>query len=180
MGAEGCCHPRRILFEKKHAARSPPQALDSLCGALPLSAPPLTFSPANQLARFGRKRWVLLYAATYVLSCVTKHFNDYWWLMAGRVLGGVSTSLLFSVFEAWAIAEHKNRGLSDSLIGQLFSRQMFLNSIVAIISGVAGQMVASFMPNQALLGSFTVGGYCSPFDLAIASMVTGAAIANGH
>jgi hypothetical protein len=28
-------------------------------------------------------------------------------LLAGRVLGGMSTSLLFSAFESWMVSEHR-------------------------------------------------------------------------
>ena len=37
-------------------------------------------------------------------------------LLVGRLLGGVSTSLLFSVFEAWAVAAHTSRGFDESLL----------------------------------------------------------------
>ena len=32
-----------------------------------------------------------------------QHFNNWWILLLGRVTGGVATSLLFSVFEAWMV-----------------------------------------------------------------------------
>jgi MFS family permease len=53
--------------------------------------------------RLGRKRACQLYCVLYALACVTKHVKSYWVLMLGRVLGGISTSLLFSSFEAWLI-----------------------------------------------------------------------------
>lgn len=39
-------------------------------------------------------------------KCMTKHSPDYKVLMLGRVLGGIATSLLFSAFESWLVAEH--------------------------------------------------------------------------
>ncbi|XP_038975212.1 uncharacterized protein LOC113461308 isoform X4 [Phoenix dactylifera] len=42
----------------------------------------------------------------YILSCITKHSPEYKVLMLGRVLGGIATSLLFSAFESWLVAEH--------------------------------------------------------------------------
>lgn len=59
--------------------------------------------------RFGRKKFCLLYILTYVASCLTKHVNSYSVLMLGRLLGGIATSLLFSVFDAWMINEHNAR-----------------------------------------------------------------------
>ncbi len=43
----------------------------------------------------------LFYALSYSLSCLTKHSDSYQLLLVGRLLGGVSTSLLFSTFESW-------------------------------------------------------------------------------
>lgn len=54
----------------------------------------------------GRKRMSVLYCITYILSCFTKHSPQYRVLMLGRVLGGIATSLLFSSFESWLVAEH--------------------------------------------------------------------------
>uniref|UniRef100_A0A2P2LRQ3 Molybdate-anion transporter n=1 Tax=Rhizophora mucronata TaxID=61149 RepID=A0A2P2LRQ3_RHIMU len=54
----------------------------------------------------GRKKACATYCITYILSCITKHFPQYKVLMLGRVLGGIATSLLFSAFESWLVAEH--------------------------------------------------------------------------
>ena len=60
----------------------------------------------------GRRRLALLYCVLYVASCATRHFRHYWLLMLGRVLGGVATSLLFSVFDAWLVSEFAARAKS--------------------------------------------------------------------
>ena len=44
--------------------------------------------------------------ATYSLGCFTKHWNNYHVLMVGRLFCGVATSLLYSAFETWLVAEH--------------------------------------------------------------------------
>jgi hypothetical protein len=36
-------------------------------------------------------------------------------------MGGLSTSLLFSVFESWYITAHRQRGFPDELMQQTFS-----------------------------------------------------------
>jgi hypothetical protein len=56
----------------------------------------------------GRKRACITYCISYILSCITKHSPEYKILMIGRVLGGIATSLLFSAFESWLVAEHNN------------------------------------------------------------------------
>lgn len=55
--------------------------------------------------KIGRKTVCLLYSITYISACSTKIFQ-YWTLMLGRLLSGISTSLLFSVFESWMVCEH--------------------------------------------------------------------------
>jgi MFS transporter, MFS domain-containing protein family, molybdate-anion transporter len=57
--------------------------------------------------RFGRRLNCLLFVVLYVASCVTKHFNSFSILLVGRLLGGVSTSILFSAFETWMVHEHR-------------------------------------------------------------------------
>ena len=54
----------------------------------------------------GRKRACVTYCIAYILSCITKHSPQYKILMLGRILGGIATSLLFSAFESWLVAEH--------------------------------------------------------------------------
>ena len=44
-----------------------------------------------------------MHLMSYIASCATKHFTSFSILMLGRLLGGVSTSLLFSVFETWLV-----------------------------------------------------------------------------
>ena len=39
-----------------------------------------------------------------------------------RLLGGIATSLLFSAFESWIVAEHLNKGLEEKWLGDTFSK----------------------------------------------------------
>ena len=61
---------------------------------------------ASDLFYSGRKMATLTYCLVYILSCMTKHWNDYHVLLLGRVLGGIATSLLWSAFESWLVTEH--------------------------------------------------------------------------
>ncbi|KJR82512.1 Major Facilitator Superfamily protein [Sporothrix schenckii 1099-18] len=54
----------------------------------------------------GRKRACLVFCGTYAASCaLTVLSASLPVLLMGRVLGGVSTSLLFSVFESWMVTD---------------------------------------------------------------------------
>ncbi|CAA0824707.1 Major facilitator superfamily protein [Striga hermonthica] len=115
----------------------------------------------------GRKRACVTYCITYILSCITKHSPQYRVLMIGRVLGGIATSLLFSAFESWLVAEHFKRGFDQQWLSLTFSKAIFLgNGLVAIISGLFGNM---------LVDSLNLGPV-SPFDAAAILLAIGMAV----
>lgn len=90
----------------------------------------------------GRKKMALLYCVTYTLSCLAKHVRPFGALLVGRVLGGISTSLLFSVFDAWLIQAHEIRNIDKSLfLSESFSACNFGSSVVAILAGLLANAV---------------------------------------
>jgi len=129
----------------------------------------------GQLAdQFGRKQMILvMYCGAYAMACVTKHFDVYWMLAIGRFLGGAATSVLFSCFESWLVAEHHRRGLAQEELQQLLSRQYFLNGLMGCTMGVVAQLVVDSLPLQpvpdALAGPFAgvlyYGGETLSFDM---------------
>ncbi|GAB2227595.1 hypothetical protein Droror1_Dr00009420 [Drosera rotundifolia] len=112
----------------------------------------------------GRKRACVTYCITYILSCVTKHSSEYKVLMLGRVLGGIATSLLFSAFESWLVAEHNKRGFEQQWLSITFSKAIFLgNGLVAIVAGLLGNL---------LVDTFSLGPV-APFDAASCFLAIG-------
>jgi hypothetical protein len=91
-------------------------------------------------------------------------------LLAGRVLGGISTSLLFSAFESWMVTEHRARGgfrvtvrcysspaggvgvhlwinilragFEEALLGKTFALGSEINGVVAVVAGLVAQVTA--------------------------------------
>ncbi|KAF3434205.1 hypothetical protein FNV43_RR25308 [Rhamnella rubrinervis] len=118
----------------------------------------------------GRKRACITYCITYILSCFTKHFPQYKVLMLGRILGGIATSLLFSAFESWLVAEHNKRGFDQQWLSITFSKAVFLgNGLIAIVSGLFGNLLVD-----------TLGfGPVAPFDAAACLLAVGMAIILG-
>ena len=45
--------------------------------------------------QFGRRFNCIIYGLTYAVGCMTKHFPNYYVLMCGRFLAGLSTSILY-------------------------------------------------------------------------------------
>ena len=82
--------------------------------------------------------------------------------MLGRVLGGISTSMLFSCFEAWYVYEHcEHYGFPSEWISVTFSQTTFWNGLLAILAGVISNFAAE-----------TLGyGPIAPFALAIVPLI---------
>eukprot|EP00164_Ancoracysta_twista_P007575 GFYU01010780.1.p1 GENE.GFYU01010780.1~~GFYU01010780.1.p1 ORF type:complete len:577 (-),score=112.46 GFYU01010780.1:188-1918(-) len=117
-------------------------------------------SMAGSLAdTIGRKRSCQMFAVFYALSCMTKRVNEFWTLLAGRVLSGVATSLLFTSFEAWMVCEHHKRGFPTTKLASTFYLMTFFNGLTAIASGL--------IANHAT----TIWGYIAPFDIALGCLL---------
>ena len=95
--------------------------------------------------RHGRRLACLVFCAAYALSCALTMIPSLPLLFAGRVLGGVGTSLLFSVFESWMVTDFHSRGLGDKGgdLSRTFGVMSTLNSVVAIVSGVFSEWVVA-------------------------------------
>lgn len=61
-------------------------------------------------------------------------------LLIGRILGGISTSLLFSSFESWMVSEHQKKKFPEELLNDTFAIASWGNGIVAIIAGILAQL----------------------------------------
>ena len=91
--------------------------------------------------------------------------------MLGRLLGGVATSLLFSVFEAWLIRSHADAKLGKHFLSQSFSAAAYGNSLVAILAGLVANKAASSTTMEPVSGELVyVGGFLNPVSSALASV----------
>lgn len=114
--------------------------------------------------RHGRRRAALTYVAAYTIGCFTKHFNSFWVLFCGRVFCGIATSLLYSAFESWLVAEHFKRGFSGDWLGGTFSQAVFLgNGLMAILAGLTAHTLVETVQL----------GPVAPFDAASVVLLVG-------
>ncbi|KAH9253172.1 hypothetical protein BASA81_008854 [Batrachochytrium salamandrivorans] len=121
----------------------------------------------------GRKKFCLLYAVLYIASCCTKHVDNFYALLLGRLLGGIATSLLCSTFESWLVCECNAKQYGESKLAEVFAWQTLGNSLIAIGSGVLGQIASDAYPMIQIVSGVYMGGYTLPFDLASLAMVLG-------
>ena len=111
--------------------------------------------------RYGRKLNCVVFGILYGLSCLTKHFNNFSVLLLGRLLGGIATSILFSAFESWMVAEHKQAAFPEEWLAHTFATMTFGNGVVAIVSGIVASAAAGTM------------GYVAPFDISLICLIAG-------
>jgi len=83
-------------------------------------------------------------------------------LFFGRILGGLSTTLMYTVFESWMVTEYHRQHLDEAggSLGDTLGIIQTLNSIVAILAGLFAQGVADLSGTQA-----------APFMAAVVSLV---------
>ena len=109
----------------------------------------------------------MLFCVAYATSCwATTYFTSPLLLIGGRILGGISTSILYSAFESWMVTEWAERGLgvSEELGGislsYLFGVLTQVNSVTAIGMGILSEWLVE-----------GTGTLATPFLLAMGLLV---------
>lgn len=106
--------------------------------------------------KHGRKFVCMMFCLLYAMSCFFTVMPVLPLLFLGRVLGGVSTSILFSVFDSWMVTNFRTLRLVDH--GCDLSRTYATTSIVNSLSAIVGGLVS-----QGLVQ--VTGTYKAPFVL---------------
>ncbi|KAL7947218.1 DUF791 domain-containing protein [Trichoderma barbatum] len=116
---------------------------------------------AGQLAdRYGRRAACVAYCICYGITCLMMLSHNLNALYLGRFFGGIATTLLFSVFEAWMITEYHLLQLDEGTISlsQMFGNMTTTSSITAIFSGILGNGLVQWFDSQ--LGPFVASIGC--------------------
>ncbi|EQK98084.1 major facilitator superfamily domain containing protein 5 [Ophiocordyceps sinensis CO18] len=125
-----------LYKDEKHLPESTVASLFT-CGFLAAAMAALVVGSLAD--RYGRRLACLAFCVLYTASCLTKISDSVAVLWAGRLLGGVCTTLLFSTFESWMVTECFTQGGKDASLYTMFGVMSTLNSIVAIASGLVGE-----------------------------------------
>mmetsp|Transcript_61311 Transcript_61311/g.169977 ORF Transcript_61311/g.169977 Transcript_61311/m.169977 type:complete len:447 (-) Transcript_61311:136-1476(-) len=106
--------------------------------------------------KYGRRLACIVYLVLEIIINICEHFNSFPVLWTSRILGGVSTCILFTGFEAWMVSEHRKGGFPESWVADTFSKASFINGLSAILAGILAQLCADSL------------GEIGPFQAAIA------------
>ncbi|KAG0378844.1 Molybdate-anion transporter [Mortierella sp. AD032] len=99
---------------------------------------------ANTADVWGRKKMALLFCLTSSTASLIRLSDNYHHLVVSHLLSGLSTALLYCVFEAWYISQHQRKGFAPPLIGATFSTAIFLNGLVAILAGIVANIAVEW------------------------------------
>lgn len=109
--------------------------------------------------KFGRKRSCIVYCVLEIIINVMEHFDNFPVLLTGRVLGGISTNLLFSAFESWMTTQHRHLGYPEEWLQKVYSQCSIINGSMAIFAGIVAQVLEDYF------------GHIGPFQGAVALTV---------
>ena len=91
--------------------------------------------------KFGRKRSCIVYCLLEIAINVMEGYEDFTILLLGRVMGGISTNLLFSAFESWMTTEHRRHGFPEEWLSRTYSLCSIINGATAIMAGIVAQLL---------------------------------------
>ena len=91
--------------------------------------------------KFGRKRSCIIYCLLEIAINVMEGYQNFTVLLLGRVMGGVSTNLLFSAFESWMDTEHRKKGFPEEWLSRKYSMCSIINGTTAILAGIVAQLL---------------------------------------
>lgn len=94
----------------------------------------------------GRRRTCLIFCLAYSACCITKLSRDYFVLILGRVLGGLSTSLLTTTFESWYVHRHVEvHDFPKEWIPVTFGKAANWNHGLAVGAGLVANLFAEWL-----------------------------------
>ena len=116
------------------------------------------FAPflGSAVDKFGRKRSCIVYCILEIIINILEHFEDFPTLLLGRILGGVSTNLLFSAFESWMTTQHRINGFPESWLENTYAATSIGNGTMAVLAGLVAQVMEDKL------------GHIGPFQGAVA------------
>lgn len=107
----------------------------------------------------------VIFCLVYAFCCLTKLSSSFNILLIGRILGGISTSILFSVFESWYVHQHTiTWKYPIDWMSLTFSKATFFNGLLAIIAGIVAQAGSDWL----------AFGPVAPFMIAVPFLIIGA------
>jgi MFS family permease len=101
--------------------------------------------------KIGRKKSAMLYCFLEMIINYLELFPIFTGLIVSRMIGGITTNLLFSVFESWLVSEHRSRGFEEEKLEVILRDSTIVSNSAAIFSGYLAHCLAA---NLGAVGPF--------------------------
>jgi len=109
--------------------------------------------------RFGRKKSAMCYCALEILINITEQYENFTGLILSRMIGGITTNLLSTVFESWLATEHRRRGFDggdrrgeEPRLALVMRDSTIVSKLAAIASGYIAHYLAGRSGNAGPFG----------------------------
>eukprot|EP00586_Coscinodiscus_wailesii_P000414 CAMPEP_0172487674 /NCGR_PEP_ID=MMETSP1066-20121228/16845_1 /TAXON_ID=671091 /ORGANISM="Coscinodiscus wailesii, Strain CCMP2513" /LENGTH=823 /DNA_ID=CAMNT_0013254429 /DNA_START=199 /DNA_END=2670 /DNA_ORIENTATION=+ len=93
--------------------------------------------------KIGRRNSAVAYCVLEIGINMLEQYDIFAGLIMSRVVGGVTTNLLFTVFESWLVTEHRRRGFSEEKLETVLRDSVVASNFSAIASGCLAHILAS-------------------------------------
>jgi len=93
--------------------------------------------------KIGRKKAAILYCVLEMIINYLELFPIFAGLIVSRMIGGITTNLLFSVFESWLVSEHRSRGFEQEKLEIILRDSTIVSNSAAIFSGYLAHCLAA-------------------------------------
>jgi len=116
--------------------------------------------------KFGRRNSAMVYCALEVLINMMEQYNCLTGLILSRMIGGITTNLLFTVFESWVLSEHRKKGFAEEEYDVILRDSVVASNVSAIASGIIAHYLAE---NFGSVGPFKGAVCCTLLALILVS-----------
>lgn len=90
----------------------------------------------------------MIYCILEIIINVLEQYDLLVGLIVSRVVGGVTTNLLFTVFESWLVTEHRKRGFSEEKLEIVLRDSVVASNLSAIASGCLSHVLALYLGSK--------------------------------
>jgi len=116
--------------------------------------------------KMGRKKAAMLYCFLEMVINQIEQYPLFIGLIFSRVVGGITTNLLFSVFESWLLTEHRRRNFAEEKLETIMRDSVIGSNLAAIVSGFLAHGLAE---KYGSVGPFMGAVACTGFAFLLVS-----------
>jgi len=95
--------------------------------------------------RIGRRKSAIYYCLLEIMINLLEQYECLTGLILARIVGGITTNLLFTVFESWLVTEHRKKGFSEEKLEIIMRDSVISSNISAIASGYLAHQLAHYL-----------------------------------